>query len=449
MGIVSLVRRGIDLYRHNSWPREKIMEYCQARFRDIVAYAYAKSPFYRELYRSCGIGERDLARVDPADLPVIDKEIVRDNFQKIAVNPPGEAVLRKYLEKGNLVPMMGRRILVHSSGSTGRPANFLYSEAAITEVESNFIRLSVGGRNAIAFSDFPIRTLYVASVGRGYASVCLAFRGIKKYHSKSLVLNVQEPIGSWPERIQKFMPSYIAGYPSCVTLIADMQVRGEIYIKPKKIITGGEPLTAETKKYYSEVFGADVIDYYGCSESLFIGAGSTWYEGIYLYDDMNYVEVDSSGRLIISPLYNRAFPLIRYRLSDVVLGFNREYPGPLPFTHIEKILGRSEEMMWFKNAQGNWDFLHPLFIDDLQVPGIKEYQFVQLDERSLLIKVVLEPGVSEENVLEVARTQVCSFLEKKRLSNVSFDVRVVDALEKNGVTGKSKLVCKMGAIGPG
>lgn len=448
MGIFRLALRGIALYHHNSWSRERVLAYSEARFRKIVSYAYAKSPFYRELYEACGIREQDVAEIDPGELPIIDKKMVRDNFARIAVDFSEKVDWRKHTTGENLVLLAGKQILVHTSGTTGRPANFLYSEEALIEVVANFVRLSIGGSNGINLRDFPIKVLYVASVGPGYASVCLAFRGIKEYHAKSLVLNVQEPIKLWKERINKFNPVYLAGYPSCVTLIADMQARGEINIRPKKIITGGEPLAAETKEYYSDVFGADVIDYYGCSESLLIGAGSSWYEGIYLFDDMNYVEVDPSGRLIITPLYNRAFPLIRYRLDDVVKGFNRYYSGPLPYTHATKILGRSEEMMWFRNVKGNWDFLHPLFIDDLEVPGIKEYQFVQQDESSFTVKVVLEPGAFAEDVLGAVRTQISSFLEKKQLSNVSFEVQIVDALEKNPVTGKGMLVLKMAPVGP-
>ena len=57
----------------------------------------------------------------------------------------------------------------------------------------------------------------------------------------------------------------------------------------------------------AEVFGGDVINYYGCTESLFIGAGSSWYDGIYLFDDVNYLETDAMNRLIITPLVNPAF----------------------------------------------------------------------------------------------------------------------------------------------
>ncbi|MBE3583650.1 MAG: phenylacetate--CoA ligase family protein [Limnochordaceae bacterium] len=448
MSLVNLVYQGILLLSHNRWPREKVFHQSEARFRAMLAYAYSNSSFYREYYRSHGINEKDLPYVTPSDIPPIDKDRLRSHFYSIAPDPPKPNEVERALKGAGLLSRAGKYFLVHSSGSTGEPANFLYSESAITTVEANFIRISLGGENAISPKDFPIRTLYVASVGSGYASTALAFKGLGEYRSKSLILNIQQPLQNWAERIQSFNPNYIAGYPSCVRIIADLQEKGSISIRPKKVITGGEPLTSEDKAYLWQVFGADVIDYYACSESLFLGVGTNWYDGIYLFDDMNYVEVDKHSQLIITPLYNHAFPLIRYRLSDVVLGFTREKTGSLPYTHIDKILGRSEEMMWFKKPDGQWDFLHPLFLDDLNVPGIKQYQFVQTSATSFILRVIPRPGACLEVLNEKAQAQVYSFLSKKKLDQIRFGIEFVDRLEPDRMTGKVKLVENLEIIRP-
>lgn len=448
MSLVNLVYRGILLLSHNRWPRERVIQQSEARFRKMVTYAYSNSPFYREYYQSHGITEKDLSYVTPGDIPPIDKERVRSNFYGIAPDPPKPNEVEQALQEKGLLSRAGKYFLVHSSGSTGEPTNFIYSESAITTVEANFIRLSLGGENAITLNDFPIRTLYVASVGSGYASTALALKGLGEYRSKSLILNIQEPMQNWAERIRSFKPNYLAGYPSCVRIIAHLQEKGSINIHPKKVITGGEPLTSEDKVYLRSVFGADVIDYYACSESLLLGVGTQWYEGIYLFDDMNYVEVDKHGRLIITPLYNHAFPLIRYRLNDVVLGFTRDKTGPLPYTHIDRIVGRSEEMMWFKKPDGRWDFLHPLFLDDLNVLGIKQYQFVQTGDASFILRAVPRPGAPSEVLKREAQAQVYSYLTKKKLEQIRFGIELVDRLEPDRITGKVKLVEKLDTVRP-
>ncbi|SDG43546.1 phenylacetate-CoA ligase, partial [Thermoanaerobacter thermohydrosulfuricus] len=140
-----------------------------------------------------------------------------------------------------------------------------------------------------------------------------------------------------------------------------------------------------------------------------------------------------------APLYNKIFPLIRYRLNDVVEGFDREYKGPLPYTHIKRVIGREEEIMWFKNENGDKDFLHPLFIDDLDVEGIKEYQFVQTSDESLILNCVKLPNAGEDVEEEIKR-QLDQFLSKKKLRNVKYEVHFTDTLQIDKITGKVKMV---------
>ncbi|WP_028992267.1 phenylacetate--CoA ligase family protein [Thermoanaerobacter thermocopriae] len=437
--MIGIMLKGLKLYSHNRWPREKIMEYSNKRMREMIKHAYTSSNFYKTLYKSAGIEYKALDTIPIEELPVIDKEMVRNNFFEIVTDYISPKEIEMAMKSSELLVRVGKYILVHTSGSTGKPCNFLYDRVALDMIEANMVRISIGGKNEIGLRDFPIKVLYVASVGSGYASTVLAMNGIKKYGAKSLVLNVSEPIETWKEKIKNFYPSYLAGYPSCIKILADMQQRGEINIKPKKIITGGEPLSKEISNYLSSVFDADVIDYYGCTESIFLGVGASWYEGMYLMDDMNYVEVDEFGRLIITPLYNKIFPLIRYRLNDVVEGFDKDYRGHLPYTHIKRVVGREEEMMWFKNESGGRDFLHPLFIDDLDVEGIKEYQFIKTSDESLILNCVKLPN-AKEGVEEEIKRQFNQFLIKKKLRNVKYEVHFTDALQADKVTGKVKMV---------
>jgi len=437
--MIKVMMEGFKLYNHNKWPREKIMEYSSKRMREMIKHAYTSSNFYKTLYKRAGIEYKDLDAVPIEELPVIDKEMIRNNFFDIVTDSISSKEIEMAMKNSELMVRIGKYILVHTSGSTGKPCNFLYDIDALDMIEANMVRISIGGKKEIGWSDFPIKVLYVASVGSGYASTVLAMNGIKKYRAKSMVLNAADPIDTWKDKIKNFNPNYLAGYPSCIKILADMQQRGEINIKPKKIITGGEPLSKEISNYLSSVFDADVIDYYGCTESIFLGMGTSWYEGMYLMDDMNYVEVDEFGRLIITPLYNKIFPLIRYRLNDVVKGFDREYKGPLPYTYIKRVIGREEEIMWFKNENGDKDFLHPLFIDDLDVEGIKEYQFVQTSDESLILNCVKLPNAGEDVEEEIKR-QLDQFLSKKKLRNVKYEVHFTDTLQIDKITGKVKMV---------
>ncbi len=439
--IYELIKNGRMFYEHNSWNREDILRYSQEKFRNVLKYAYNSSIFYRELYNIKGIKEEDLNSIPINELPVIDKSMIIDNFYKISTKKLSEDKIIKVMDKSPMLPKIRNNYIVHTSGSTGKPTNFIYNKHALNILEANFVRLSLSGEKSIGLKDLPIKSLYIAPVGSGYACTALAIFGMKQYKCKSVIINAKNPLESWESMIKNYNPLYLSGYPSCINIICKLQEDGRINIKPKKVITGGEPVTQDEMMYYKKVFNADVIDYYGCTESICIGAASTFYEGMYLFDDINYVETDEKNRLIITPLYNKGFPLIRYQLTDIVEDFNKDYKGELPYTHIKRVVGRDEELMWFVNGNGKLDFLHPLFIDDLDVNGIKKYQFIQKSNNYFVLKCV-KWSEEENNLVKGIKYQLDRFLKDKNLKNVKYNIQFVEDIPVNPHTGKSKLVIK-------
>ena len=402
-------------------------------FHRTLDYAWRKTRFYPDYWKRHGIEYGDLKFIKPEEIPFITKEDVRNNFEEIATSPTPE--------NGRNQDSFSRTFVVHSSGSTGEPMQFLYGKNALAAVEANFVRLSnLGGKNRIGWNDFPIRNIHVASVGTGYASSLLLTSGLAKYHAQCTLLKASDPLDEWVETIGHMQPNYISGYPSCIAILLDLQKKGLISLHPLKVITGGEPLGSSLKSELENVFQADIIDFYGCCESLLIGAGSSWYTGMYLFDDMNYTETDDDGHLIVTPLYNPAFPLIRYRLDDLVHGFSRSFSGPLPFTHIDRIVGRDEDILWFLNETGQPDFLHPLVLDDLKADGLKAYQFVQKNDHSFRVDCIVE---SERNaVKEGICRQIDSMLQSKRMKNLSYEICFCKNLQRNPRSGKIPLTIK-------
>ena len=308
----------------------------------------------------------------------------------------------------------------------------------MTTVEANFLRLSnLVGETRVGFSDLPIRALHAASIGDEYASSVLLSEGLSKYHAHCLLLDTAEPLNDWIGKIGSYSPNYISGYPSCLSLLLQLQLEGDIHLKPLKIISGGEPLKKELMMKLKEEFDADVIDFYGCSESLLLGAGSSWYDGIYLFDDMNYTEIDTEGHLIITPLYNSAMPLIRYRLDDIVSGFTRAYEGPLPFTHIDKVIGRDNDLLWFINEHGMRDFLHPLILDDISTDGLNAFQVIRMDDHSFRLDCIAE-GPLDRISTDISR-QLESLLEAKQMKTVRYEINFCSQLKRNAESGKVPL----------
>lgn len=431
MSVLNLSLESVRLWKNAFKSQELTILGSEEAFRKTTKYAFEHTAFYPAFWAKKGFCPKDLDSVEPPDIPILTKQDIRDYCEDPSCDGTFlNSQFKRFLSK--------KPVIIQSSGSTGLPTKFLYSQKALTTVEANFIRLSnLGGKTRVGFRDLPVRALHAASIGDGYASSVLLSEGLSKYHARCLLLNTTEPLGEWPGKIADFQPNYLSGYPSCLSLLLKLQMEGKIKLDPLKIISGGEPLTKALKRDLQEVFKADVVDFYGCSESLLLGAGSSWYEGIYLFDDMNYTEIDREGHLIITPLYNLAMPLIRYKLDDIVCGFTRSFDGPLPFTHIDKIIGRDNDILWFINEVGARDFLHPLALDDIIADGLKEFQIVRMSDWSFRVDCIADhpSGNTKTNISR----QLDDILEKKHMKNVRYEIRFCAHLKRNARSGKVPL----------
>ena len=123
-------------------------------------------------------------------------------------------------------------------------------------------------------------------------------------------------------------------------------------------------------------------------------------------------------------------------------GFTKEQSGTLPYTHINKVIGREEELMWFSNPHGKMDFLHPMFLDDLNVKGITSYQFIQKSLNLFKLKCITADPANKDSQLAEIQKQISQFLKNKNLENLNYTVEFTNQLEKNEKTGKVKMVIK-------
>ena len=62
---------------------KKVQELSRQRFADLIVKTYHSSSFYRDLYSAHGVKPSDLRDVAPADLPIVDKSMIMDNFDAV------------------------------------------------------------------------------------------------------------------------------------------------------------------------------------------------------------------------------------------------------------------------------------------------------------------------------------------------------------------------------
>ena len=91
-----------------------------------------------------------------------------------------------------------------------------------------------------------------------------------------------------------------------------------------------------------EAFGRPVTNRYGCEEVSLIACECEEHRGLHLNADGVYGEVvpddrpapgPAAGRLLVTDLTNRAMPLVRYQVGDVVVPTDRRALRPGPAAH--------------------------------------------------------------------------------------------------------------------
>ena len=108
-------------------------------------------------------------------------------------------------------------------------------------------------------------------------------------------------------------------------------------------------------------------------------------------EDNMIFEFNSSGTAITN-LYNYTMPLIRYQMSDQLVPIS-DITKTLPFTKVQEVVGRNENVPLFINDNGVEDFISPIILVELYVKHLKQFQFHLIDKKSLW---VLECPVLEE-----------------------------------------------------
>ena len=148
---------------------------------------------------------------------------------------------------------------------------------------------------------------------------------------------------------------YINGYTSSIVLFAKFLKEKNIVLKTvcptlKCCIVTSEMLFEEDKILMEKYFGVPIINEYGASELdliAFRNLNGEWQVNsetlfVEILDDQNKVLPNGKeGRVVITSLYNKAHPFIRYDVGDVgILDERSTFKNPL----LKKLIGRSNDI---------------------------------------------------------------------------------------------------------
>jgi phenylacetate-CoA ligase len=447
MNYFRLLRNLLQLEQNKNKSAEQLAALQNKKLRKLLRYAFKHSPYYRNAFMAAGITEKTIDTLPLTAFPVIDKERLMEHFDEVITAPRiTQSALRSFDASGagKEEVYLDQYHVVHSSGSTGTPRFFLYNDQSWEEMLAGIIR---GGLWNVSMSQFvkwyvnDPRVMFIAATDGRYGGVMAVGDGISSLRVKQRSLDINTPLAQWVETVNAFRPNFIIGYPSAIRILAELAEANEVVLKVNMVFSCGEPLCRGLRSYLEQVFHAEVVNFYGASESLALGVELSAHSGMTLFDDLNVIEV-IDGKMYLTCLYNYVQPLIRYQISDRLVLHDKGEANAGAFTVADVLLCRDEDTLWFENMDGKREFLHPLSIEGFCLQGLVDYQFRQTSKDSFEMLAEITDKNFGEQIESELKAQMKRILTENGLNYVTFSIRYVDQILPDQRTGKKQLIIR-------
>jgi phenylacetate-CoA ligase len=282
-----------------------------------------------------------------------------------------------------------------TSGATGMP--FAYRKNAASDIistaltERMFRWWSIDGEKSFA---------QIASYGPGEAPPPEG-RSTYGWHSShpngvKHSLSVNADIDAQLHWLLARQPNYFGTYPPILKELAHAAKTRGFELRFDLLLSFATVLDEETRELCRTAFGAEIADTYGTSEAGHIAAQCRDCGEYHVSMEAVVVEVlraDGSpagageiGRVVVTPLYNYAMPLIRYELGDMAeVGASSPRCGRgLPA--LRRILGRYRNLFRFRDGSTMWPVSSAFRLS--QFIALKQFQIVQTDFDRVEIRYV-------------------------------------------------------------
>jgi phenylacetate-CoA ligase len=388
--------------------------------QEIVDFHLQNNPFYKEL-----VGSKNSKNWN--DLPILNKQ----NLQK----PLSERLSKGYSTKNSYINK--------TSGSSGDPFIFAkdkYSHALTWA--SNIYRF---GWYGIDFN---------SSYQARFYGIPMDFIGNKKERFKDLLshrfrFSIFDLSDVVLEKIlKKFQHKkfdYINGYTSSIVLFAKFLQKKNIILKEicptlKVCMVTSEMLFEDDKILLEKQFGIPIVNEYGASELdliAFQNPNGEWQvnsETLFveiLDDDNQVVPNGTSGRIVITSLFNKAHPFIRYDIGDIgILDEKSTLKKPI----LKKLIGRTNDVAILPSGKKSpgltFYYVTKSFIED--DGNVKEFIIKQTKIDSFEIEYVSETELNLAQIKKIKKA-IELYLE----SSLNFKFTRKEALERSN-RGKLK-----------
>jgi phenylacetate-CoA ligase len=336
----------------------------------LLQHAYDSTPFYRQRFERAGMKPTDFREFeDLQKIPPLTREEIRTNLDGLWS--------RRYSKESLQSAATG--------GTTDTPVPLLRSPECLREKLAAQLQLNswakmLPGDKVLSLwgaqQDFPLNP-------------SLRWRFFSRYVMRRVTVPTShlnaEVLEFYRQLLNEFRPKIIYAYPAPLTLFCEyLRDSGLPYHDPKSVICTAEALLPQQRQIIEQTLCCQAFEHYGSRDFGMIGAECEAHQGIHLHPAAAYVEfvpvegAEAEGlqELLVTDLFNRGMPLIRYRINDCAILGSTPCGCGRGFPLIKRIVGRTTDN--FSLPDGSVVPGVALTNRVIQVcPGIRKLQVVQ------------------------------------------------------------------------
>jgi phenylacetate-CoA ligase len=403
------------------WSLEQIRDFQWQELRHLLKTALDSVPYYKQKY--AGIRYEDVrSPEDFARLPILTREEVR-----------------QYREQLRSTTLAGNPHLHATGGSSGEPVRFYRT------IESYDWRTAAKTR-AYSWSGLKpgVSSLHLwgGPVGTPPWSARLKSdidHWIRNERIISTFLQSGELWRQIHEEALRRKPEYLVGYVSSLVRFARFLEEGNLQ-RPRfhAAVAAAEPLTDTQRSYIEGVLDAPVFNTYGSREFMSI-AGECENHRMHITAENLVVEAggaDGSGvaSVLVSDLHNYGTVFLRYSIGDLGRLSSDTCSCGRGLPLLDAIVGRQNEVLRLADGRELNALIFPHTLKE--VPEILEYQVVQISRENIVLRLVTNPGLTEQGRSLIDREL------RKVLGSTRYSIELVKEIEK-GRSGKQPFVVSL------
>jgi phenylacetate-CoA ligase len=401
-------------------PETDYADFIDTKKREIVAFHQQNNPFYQSIAGTTPIEKW-------SDLPIMKKaDLQRPLSQRLSLG---------YSQKNVFVNK--------TSGSSGDPMTFAKDKFCHALIWANIMR---------RWNWYGID--YNTSLQARFYGRTLDFVGrlklrLKDFLSRRHRFDIFDFSDAGMEKmVQTFSNKkfdYINGYTNSIVLLAKYLQQKNIVLSDicptlKVCITTSEMLFDEDRALLEKQLGVPVVNEYGAAELDLIALenrNGEWQVNaetcfVEIVDDNGAIlPYGRQGRIIVTLLYNKAHPMIRYDVNDIGI-FDEKSTAKKPI--LKKLVGRTNDIAILPSGKRSpgmtfYSITKKLFDDD---GNVKEFVIKQVKTDTFDIDYVSEKPLTETQMAQYSQT-LSDYLEP----GLTFNFKRT-AVSERGKSGKLK-----------